>query len=52
LAIGGSIGPKYVLKLLFSEKTKIADNSTITEVREKYASPYLEGVSSVMTLKH
>ncbi len=31
----GSLGPRYVLQLLFSEKHKIANHSTITETREK-----------------
>ncbi len=52
---GGSIGPRYVSKLLFSEKSqkfwnfylvknhKIANNSATTEAREKI-STYLESL--------
>jgi hypothetical protein len=32
---GGSIGPSYVLQLLYSENHKIADNSATTKAIEK-----------------
>jgi hypothetical protein len=31
------MAPRYVLQLLFSKNPKIADNSTISKAREKYA---------------
>jgi hypothetical protein len=34
-ALGGSMVPRCVLQLLFSENHKIAENSTTTKAREK-----------------
>jgi hypothetical protein len=41
LAIGGSMGPRFVLGLLLNSKignNKIANNSTSTKAREKLSS--------------
>jgi hypothetical protein len=38
---GGSIGPEYILQLLFIEKSQKANNSTNAKAREKI-SAYLE----------
>ncbi len=35
LSPGGSMGPRYVLQLLFSENSKIANNSATTGAKEK-----------------
>ncbi len=40
---GGSTGPSYVLQLYLVKNHKIADNSAITEAREKF-STYLESL--------
>jgi hypothetical protein len=41
LGTGGSMGRKYVLQLLYSEKShKIDNNSATTEAREKNAHIY------------
>ncbi len=37
LAPGGSMGPRYGLWLLFSERHKIDNNSTTTKATEKFS---------------